>query len=586
MISRVVFRSLQNPALRTTSATYRIASSTTVWNRSMARNSRSNNHQNHNNPNQKKPTDYPRSSQLSGASEAFKGSQHGARSSDKFIKPDYSNSQDEISKGVSPQRNTTFQSEGTGGGSPNSASRRGEGPAFSGSRPELKHASPSENNAPETDSTSATGAEHSQPSGPLPDLTKGIPSTLEYEMSGKSPLSAVDLTEADSSGSGRGKGELPASAYISSSDKKRARAANIMYAFFAAFSITGVIYLGRNWENDEEEAKHKEEAPSGWSLGLMWKRARARMGDQLSYYHEPAFQKLLPDEDPIFARPYTLVLSLDDLLLHSEWTREHGWRMAKRPGLDYFLRYLSQYYELCLFTSQPWAMADPVYRKLDPFRIISWPLYREATHYENGEYIKKQDLSYLNRPLNRVIIMDTNPAHTSKQPENAIILPKWKGDKDDKELVAMIPFLEFIATMDVKDVRTAIKSFEGAHIPTEFARRDALQRKKFAAQVAEEQKRKPKANGLGFLSSALGLKMQGQDGEQTLSEGMAQGKTLQDQHRERAMKNYLALEKEIRENGEKWLKEEQMNEEKMKEESMKMMKSGFTGFFGADGEKK
>ena len=70
------------------------------------------------------------------------------------------------------------------------------------------------------------------------------------------------------------------------------------------------------------------------------------------------------------------------------------------------------------------------------------------------------------------------------------------------------------------------------------------------------------------------------DGEQTPAEAFAQGKMLQDQARERGQRNYEALEKEIRENGEKWLKEEQMHEEKAKEEGMKAMKSGFTGWFG------
>jgi import inner membrane translocase subunit TIM50 len=62
--------------------------------------------------------------------------------------------------------------------------------------------------------------------------------------------------------------------------------------------------------------------------------------------------------------------------------------VAKRPGVDYFLRYLNQYYELVLFTSVPSMMADQVLRKLDPFRIIRWPLFREATKYKDGEYVK------------------------------------------------------------------------------------------------------------------------------------------------------------------------------------------------------
>ena len=228
---------------------------------------------------------------------------------------------------------------------------------------------------------------------PLHDLTKGIPSTLDAELSDtfmkKSMTSELNLTEETSrtSAGGRGGRELPRSAYISSSERKRNKMANWMYAGFLVFSLSGTIYLGRDWETSEEKFKHPE-APSGWGLSLFYNRAKARLADTLDYYNEPAFPKLLPNTDPAWERPYTLVMSLEDLLVHSEWTRDHGWRMAKRPGVDYFLRYLSQYYELVIFTSVPSLVADPVIRKLDPYRIIMWPLFREATRYKNGEYIK------------------------------------------------------------------------------------------------------------------------------------------------------------------------------------------------------
>jgi import inner membrane translocase subunit TIM50 len=35
----------------------------------------------------------------------------------------------------------------------------------------------------------------------------------------------------------------------------------------------------------------------------------------------------------------------------------------------------------------------------------------------------QHDLSYLNRDLSKVIIIDTNAKHVRDQPENAIILP-------------------------------------------------------------------------------------------------------------------------------------------------------------------
>lgn len=150
--------------------------------------------------------------------------------------------------------------------------------------------------------------------------------------------------------------------------------------------LVSPVYLGRDWESEEEAEKHPD-APSGFGLSQWFYRAKARLFDTVEYYNTPAYPRL-PDPDPLWARPYTLVLSLEDLLVHSEWSQKHGWRTAKRPGVDYFLRYLSQYYELVIFTSTPISLADPIYRKLDPYRIIQWTLYREATLYQNGDYIK------------------------------------------------------------------------------------------------------------------------------------------------------------------------------------------------------
>lgn len=36
--------------------------------------------------------------------------------------------------------------------------------------------------------------------------------------------------------------------------------------------------------------------------------------------------------------------------------------------------------------------AQPVVMKLDPYRVATWPLFKEATRYENGECIKVREL--------------------------------------------------------------------------------------------------------------------------------------------------------------------------------------------------
>ncbi len=138
--------------------------------------------------------------------------------------------------------------------------------------------------------------------------------------------------------------------------------------------------------------------------------------------------------------------------------------------------------------------------------------------------------------------------------------------------------------MDFKDVREVLKSFSGKHIPTEFASREAVARERFQQQLAEERAQRPKRSGLGLLGNALGIKPMAVDGmEQTFSDGLAQGKMYQDQMRERGQKGYEILEKEIRENGEKWLREMAAEEKKMQDEAMKGMKSGVLGFFSGGG---
>ncbi|KAL8760750.1 MAG: hypothetical protein Q9184_003076 [Pyrenodesmia sp. 2 TL-2023] len=548
-------------------------------------------------PSQNAPAQNPTS--LSAVSSSRKGSSPLSKPQDEFgTRPESKSNNEPPSASSGPADSTA------------DASNKSFNPDYSILQDEFTTSSSSSNNtAPQSTSPSAIDpaqahaqvhaqAQQQESQRPLPDLTQGIPSTLEAELdqaeraSRPQPASlnvTEDPAQASSTGGRRGGGDLPKSANITSMERRRNRFANYMYGFLLGATIFGTIYLGRNWESKEEEALHPD-APSGWGFRLFYNRASARLSNTLDYYNEPAFEKLLPDPDPAWERPYTLVLSLEDLLVHSEWTREHGWRMAKRPGVDYFLRYLSQYYELVIFTSLPSMTGDPIVRKLDPYRVVMWPLFREATRYKNGEYIK--DLSYLNRSLSRTLILDTSPKHTSLQPSNAIILPPWTGSPTDTELVSFIPFLEYIASMGVTDVRDVLKSFQNTHIPTEYARRERIAREKFQKEFAEENSKgkKRKSSSGGGLLSSLGMgtanrgMVGGMEGEESLSDGFEKGKTYMDQVRERGQRTYEVLDKEIRENGEKWLKEMAAEEKKMQEEAMKGMQSRvFGGFWGGGG---
>ncbi len=151
--------------------------------------------------------------------------------------------------------------------------------------------------------------------------------------------------------------------------------------------------------------------------------------------------------------------------------------------------------------------------------------------------------------------------------------------------------------MSISDVRKVLDSYKDIpnnDIPAEFFRRELKARELFNKQLAEEKSKRGARSGGGRLASALGFKpnqgmVSAVPGEQTPAEALAQGKMLSDQMRERGVKQWEMIDKEIRENGGKWLEEMAAEEKKMQEEQMKSMQgtvAGYTsklfGIFGSD----
>ena len=89
--------------------------------------------------------------------------------------------------------------------------------------------------------------------------------------------------------------------------------------------------------------------------------------------------------------------------------------------------------------------------------MIMARLGREVTLLKNGKYIK--DLSYLNRDIKDIVYIDFSDEKTEFHPENVIILPRWEGDLNDRELYDIIPFLDNLGSSHGSDVRDEIKKY-------------------------------------------------------------------------------------------------------------------------------
>mmetsp|Transcript_45769 Transcript_45769/g.74672 ORF Transcript_45769/g.74672 Transcript_45769/m.74672 type:complete len:408 (+) Transcript_45769:3-1226(+) len=191
-------------------------------------------------------------------------------------------------------------------------------------------------------------------------------------------------------------------------------------------------------------------------------------------FTHPSRDKLLPElppPPPGVPNIYTLVLDLDDTLVHSVWDRQHGWRTQKRPGVDAFLAYMAQFYEIVLFTTGLPDYVDPIVNQLDPHGYIAHRLYRDATLYKDGHHVK--DLSPLNRDLSRVVLVDDIDASLAPQPDNLVPVKPFSGNPNDLSLLYLVPFLENLVRESAPDVRRVIRSYEGhqLEIPAKFKER-------------------------------------------------------------------------------------------------------------------
>ncbi|KAI9220120.1 HAD-like domain-containing protein [Blastocladiella britannica] len=265
--------------------------------------------------------------------------------------------------------------------------------------------------------------------------------------------------------------------------------------FFASVFAGTAWMLGRP---DDDIADNGSMSP-----GAFVSRATTRTKKAFTSLSAPVYDKLLPDPLPaIYQRPYTLVINLNDTMIHTSWDAQHGWRIAKRPDLDYFLGYLSRYYEIVVFTRSPGATAQPVIDQIDAYQAISYRLYKGATTYKDGHHIK--DITHLNRDPAKVIVMDWDTHATSMQPENALTVEKWDGSANVRSIKAYIPFLEMLALSNTPDVRPVLKMYAGSDVPVRFADRQAEYRRRLADEMrrADEEAAKPHHNQGGDGASA------------------------------------------------------------------------------------
>ncbi|KAL7410215.1 NLI interacting factor-like phosphatase-domain-containing protein [Mrakia frigida] len=175
-----------------------------------------------------------------------------------------------------------------------------------------------------------------------------------------------------------------------------------------------------------------------------------------------------------FHKPKTLILDLDETLIHST-SRSSGagagrkgeghmvevflggrstvYHVYKRPYVDYFLKKVSSWYTLVIFTASMQEYADPVIDWLDGGRgMFGKRLFRDScVQHQNGAYIK--DLSCLQEDLESICLIDNSPISYSYHQANGIPIDGWFSDPNDQALLDLLPVLDSLRfTGDVRHV--------------------------------------------------------------------------------------------------------------------------------------
>lgn len=166
------------------------------------------------------------------------------------------------------------------------------------------------------------------------------------------------------------------------------------------------------------------------------------------------------------------MLDLDETLVHTttELVEEYDFKFQQpcpetgtfltvfvrmRPFLDIFLDFMSDYFELVIFTAAQQEVAsihqyaDLVIDKMDKKKRISRRYYRQ--HCTRSKNNNLKDLTKLGASLKDVILLDDTAQCMKLQPQNGLVIKSFYMDMRDKELMRLMPFLVFLSELD--DIR-------------------------------------------------------------------------------------------------------------------------------------
>lgn len=130
--------------------------------------------------------------------------------------------------------------------------------------------------------------------------------------------------------------------------------------------------------------------------------------------------------------------------------------VQKRPYFDKFIKILSTFANIYLFSAAEENYVSQIMDNIDPLRQYFTKIFcREScVKYEDNKYIK--DLSICRSNLSRTVLIDDNPNSFLLQENNGILIRPFNGNYKDNELQKVLKLLSSLSF--VNDVRSFLSS--------------------------------------------------------------------------------------------------------------------------------
>lgn len=166
-----------------------------------------------------------------------------------------------------------------------------------------------------------------------------------------------------------------------------------------------------------------------------------------------------------------LILDLDETLVWASRDepdagyhfRTARYYVTKRPHLEPFLAQAFAWFDVAVWTSSGERYATTVIDRVfhdAPRLVFAWSSRRCTRRFDadTGELYWLKDLKKVKRigfPLGRTLMIDDSPEKLERNYGNHLCVLPFEGDPADRELLDLLPYLDWIRTQD--DFRTIEK---------------------------------------------------------------------------------------------------------------------------------